>query len=55
VVAHAALLRLGLEHRVSEIISKDIIEPHPLQGRIAIQVRHDREDIIEIFRGLDEK
>ena len=55
VVAHAALLRLDLEDRVSEIISKDIIDPHPLQGRLAIQTRHGREDLIEIFRGLDEK
>lgn len=55
VAADAALLRLGLEHRISEIISKDIIEPHPLQGRLAIQVRYDRDDIIEMFRGLDEE
>ena len=33
IVAHAALLRLGYEERISEIIPRDIIEPHPLEGR----------------------
>lgn len=52
IVAHAALIRLGLEGRISEIISPDIIEPHPLQGRLAVQVRRDRADVIEIFRRI---
>ena len=54
VVAHAALLRLGCESQVAEIISPDVIEPHPLQGKLAVQVRSDRHDIIEIFRGINE-
>ena len=54
IVAHAALLRLGYEKRIAEIIPDYIIEPHPLQGRLAVQVRRDREDIIEIFRRIDE-
>lgn len=49
IVAHAALIRLGLEDRISEIISPDIIEPHLLQGRLAVQVRRDRTDLIEMF------
>lgn len=53
IVAHAALIRLGYEDRISEIIPPDVIEPHPLQGRLAVQVRKDRLDLIKIFRGID--
>jgi len=53
IVAHAALIRLGLEHRIAEIIPKQIMEPHPLQGRLAIQIREDRRDLFDIFRSLD--
>lgn len=52
IVAHAALIRLGFENRISEIISSKIIEPHPLQGRLAVQVRRDRVDLIELFRRI---
>ncbi len=54
IVAHAALIRLGLRHRIAEIISKDMMEPHLLQGRLAIQIRKDRQDLFNIFRSLDE-
>lgn len=54
IVAHAALIRLGYENRIAQIIPPDIVEPHPLQGRLAIQVRKDRPDLIDIFRGIDE-
>jgi len=54
VSAHAAFLRLGLEERISEVFPADIVAPHPLQGRLSIQVRRDREDLIRFFRGPDE-
>lgn len=54
IVAHAALIRLGFQGRVSQIIPSSIIEPHPLQGRLAIQIRKDRNDLIELFRSIDE-
>ena len=54
IVAHAALIRLGYEDRSSQIIPLGIIEPHPLQGRLAIQIRKDRRDLLKIFRGLNE-
>ena len=54
IAAHAALLRLGYESRIAEIISPRIIEPHPLQGKLAIQARGDRKDIMDIFRGINE-
>lgn len=55
IVAHAALIRLGYRQRIAQIIPQEIIKPHPLQGRIAVQVRKDRHDLRHIFKGLDEK
>ena len=55
IIAHAALLRLRLEYRISQIIPEDIIAPHPLQGRLAVQIRKDRIDLFEIFRRIHEK
>lgn len=54
IVAHAALIRLGLERRIAEIIPKEIMEPHPLQGRLAVQIRKDRQDLFNILRSLNE-
>lgn len=53
IMAHAALIRLGYEDRISEIIPADIIRPHPLQGRLAVQIRRDRPDLAGIFRRID--
>ncbi|MFH1046403.1 MAG: hydroxymethylbilane synthase [Candidatus Omnitrophota bacterium] len=55
IIAHAALIRLGYEQRIAQIIPRKIIEPHPLQGRLAVQIRRDRYDLLDIFRSLDEK
>lgn len=54
IVAHAALIRLGYEDRISQIVPLSIIEPHPLQGRLAIQIRKDRKNLLKIFRSLNE-
>jgi len=53
VVAHAALLRLGYEERIAEVIPAKVIGPHPLQGKLAVQVKGGHKDIIDIFRGID--
>ena len=50
IVAHAALIRLGLENRISQIIPFSIIRPHPLQGRLAIQVAGKRRDLKKLFK-----
>lgn len=55
VVAYAALVRLGLEALVSQIIPFEIIKPHPLQGRLAIQALREREDLVKIFGEIDGK
>jgi len=55
IIAHIALIRLGYEDRITQIIPFSIIQPQPLQGRLAVQVRKDRKDLIEIFRRINEK
>ncbi|MFH1479398.1 MAG: hydroxymethylbilane synthase [Candidatus Omnitrophota bacterium] len=55
IVAYIALIRLGYEKKASQVVPFDIIEPHLLQGSIAIQVRKDRYDLLEAFRGIDGK
>jgi hydroxymethylbilane synthase len=54
IVAHAALIRLSLESRISQIIPFDIIKPDPLQGKLAIQARKDQPDLVNIFRRFNE-
>jgi hydroxymethylbilane synthase len=53
IVAHAALIRLGLEDRIAQIIPRQVMEPHPLQGSLAIQIRRDRKDLENMFRRID--
>lgn len=55
IMAHAALIRLGLEERIAQIIPVAIIEPHPLQGALAIQVRARDRDLIRLFAILNQK
>ncbi len=50
VIAAAGLIRLGLENRITQRIPSDILQPHPLQGRLAIEARRDDEDIIRLCR-----
>jgi len=55
ITAHAALIRLGYQARITQIIPQDIIQPHPFQGALAIQVHRQRRDLFDIFRSFDEK
>ena len=55
IVAHAALIRLGSSERIASIIPFNIINPHPLQGRLAIQILKKRQDLKRIFERLHEK
>ncbi len=55
IMAAAALIRLGLEHLITELIPKNIMEPHPLQGRLAVQILKERNDLREIFKDVDGK
>jgi len=41
VVAHAALIRLGLEQRIAEVFGLDIFDAHPKQGKLSLVVREE--------------
>ncbi len=42
VIAAAGLIRLGLEHRITERLPFEILKPHPLQGSLALVVKKER-------------
>lgn len=52
IMAHAALIRLGYQHRIAQVIPREIIEPHPLQGKLSVQILRDRHDLIQLFKEL---
>jgi hydroxymethylbilane synthase len=53
VIAAAGLIRLGLESRITQRIPFEILEAHPLQGALAIEVREDNEEVIRLVDKLD--
>ncbi|MDD4938930.1 MAG: hydroxymethylbilane synthase [Candidatus Omnitrophica bacterium] len=42
IVAHAALIRLGLEERITEVFPLKIFQTHSKQGRLSLLVMEDR-------------
>lgn len=50
ITATCALKRLGLEHRISEILP---FRSHPLQGHLAVVARRDRNDLKALFHRAD--
>ncbi len=50
IVATCALKRLGLSHRIAEILP---FETHPLQGNLAITAKAGREDLKALFADKD--
>lgn len=55
IVAGCALKRLGWENRIAQRLTFDILRPHPLQGALAIEVRQENKDLIELLKILNEK
>jgi len=57
IVAACALVRLGLEDKITERLSAVIFAPHPLQGSLAVVAREDDYRMIELLEPLskDEK
>ncbi len=45
IVAACALLRLGLENKISQRVPFAILAAHPLQGALAIEVRKDNQEL----------
>jgi len=54
VVAAAALLRLGLEHEMSQILETDVMCPQVAQGAIAVECRTDDAELREALDALDD-
>jgi len=53
VVATCALIRLGLEKKITEKIPAEILTPHPLQGALAVEVRKDNQELRNILEVLN--
>jgi len=53
VMAAAGLIRLGLEDRISQRIPFRILTPHPLQGRLSVEVRKEDKELIKLFRRIN--
>jgi len=53
IVATCALVRLGLVDRITAEIPFNILEPHPLQGSLAIIVREDNYEFAEKFKKIN--
>jgi len=55
IVAHAALIRLGLEDKITEILNPVEFPTHPKQGRLAIVVKENRcQEVRFILSELDQ-
>ncbi|HXX72686.1 MAG TPA: hydroxymethylbilane synthase [Candidatus Acidoferrales bacterium] len=55
VVAAAGLVRLGLEKRITEILSTKIMLPAIGQGAIAVETREDDIETVELVSRLDDQ
>lgn len=55
IVAGCALIRLGLQHRITQKIPFEILRPHPLQGSLAIVTRQENKELIDLLEVLDER
>ena len=53
IVAACALVRLGLENRITQRIPFSILTPHALQGSLAIVARRDNKKIVDLLKVLD--
>ncbi len=54
IVAHAGLLRLGFNGRVSQIIPFDVMLPAVGQGSLCIEIRADDERVMKIVSAMDD-
>lgn len=55
ITASAALIRLGIEHRVTEYLSPDDFTPAAGQGALGLEIRSDDVDMTEMVLSLNHK
>jgi len=53
ILAYAGLARLGLNSLVTEVFPPDLMAPAAGQGALAVVVRRDRSDLIDVLRVID--
>jgi hydroxymethylbilane synthase len=55
VLAFAGVHRLGFDERISELIHFDIMLPAVGQGAVAVEVRDNDEEVLEVVRALEHR
>lgn len=55
IVAACALMRLGLEYRITQRVPFQILKPHSLQGSLAIEARAEDLDLIKFLSKIDSR
>jgi len=55
VIATCALVRLGLENRITQRIPFEILKPHPLQGSLAVVIRERDLPLRTLFSIIDSR
>jgi hydroxymethylbilane synthase len=53
ILAHAGILRMGYEDRISEVISTEAILPAVSQGAIGIEIREGDENLLNILQTIN--
>lgn len=53
IVAQAGLERMGFGNLISEVFPTKVFTPPAGQGALAVVVKKDRNDLLEIFKGID--
>jgi len=55
IIAACALVRLGLEEKITQRIPLEILTPHPLQGALAVVTKKDNKELINWLKVLNAK
>jgi hydroxymethylbilane synthase len=53
ILAYAGVHRMGLDHRISQVIPFEIILPAVGQGSVGVEVASDNDDIIRLVKNID--
>ncbi len=55
VIAAAGLIRLGLGDRITQRIPFEILKPHPLQGALAVVIRTEDSQLLNLLSVIDSR
>lgn len=53
VVAHVALLRLGLEEHIAEVLEPEVMIPQVGQGALAVECRADDSEVLDLLAAIE--